>query len=301
MKPPPFEYAAPSSIEEALELMAAEPDAASLLAGGQSLVPVLNMRMAQPALIVDLNRVEGLDRIETTPEGRVRIGAMVRQRRLETDATVRERLPLMPRAARHIAHIPIRSRGTVGGSLAHADPAAELPATVTALDGRLLARGPAGDRAIAAGDFFQGPLTTALEPGELLLGVEIEPPAAGTGSAFMEVARTHGAFALAAAAALVRLDASGRIDDVRLALAGVGGAPYAPAWLRDMAAGESPEEGLLRRIGERVSEEVEPFDDIHAPASYRKRIAGVLSARALAAAAAGGGPRPDTHGDGGVQ
>jgi carbon-monoxide dehydrogenase medium subunit len=289
MKPPPFDYAAPTSIAETLELLAAAPDTTSVLAGGQSLIPVLNMRMAQPELVVDLNRVEGLDRIEANGDGRVRIGAMVRQRRLETEAGIRERLPLMTRAARHIAHIPIRSRGTVGGSLAHADPAAELPATVTALDGRLIVHGPGGERSIAAGEFFLGPLTTALEPGELLLGVELEPLPLGAGCAFVEVARTHGAFALAAAAALVRLDAGGRIADVRLALAGVGGAPYAPDWLHELAAGEAPDEALFRRVGERVAEEVEPFDDIHAPASYRKRIAGVLSARALAAAAADGG------------
>jgi CO/xanthine dehydrogenase FAD-binding subunit len=288
MKPPPFEYAAPGSIPEALELLRAEPGVTALLAGGQSLIPMLNMRMAQPQLVVDLNRVRGLDAIERTPDGRLRIGSMVRQRRLESEPALGERVPLMAQAARHIAHVPIRSRGTVGGSLAHADPAAELPATVAALDGRLLVRGPGGDRAIPAADFFVGPLATAIEPGELLLGVELQPPPAGTGSAFLEVARTHGAFALAAVAALLHVDPSGgSIDHIRLALAGVGGAPYVPRWLDEAALGEIPGEALFRRIGERVSDEVEPFDDIHASAAYRKRIAGVLTVRALTAAAAG--------------
>ena len=287
MKPPPFEYAAPDSVAEVLELLQGSPEDAVLLAGGQSLVPVLNMRMAQPRLVVDLNRVQGLDTIEDTADGRARFGSMVRQRRLETEPLVRERLPLLTLATRHVAHLPIRSRGTLGGSLAHADPAAELPATVSALDGRLRLQGPDGDRTVAAGDFFVGPLTTAIEPGELLVGVEVDVPPAGTGSAFVEVARTHGAFALVAVAALLRLDSGGFIDHVRLALAGVGGAPYVPAWLDETALGEAPDEALFRRIGERVSQEVEPFDDIHATAAYRRRVAGVLAARALAAAAAG--------------
>jgi carbon-monoxide dehydrogenase medium subunit len=286
MKPPPFDYAAPDSIDEVLELLAEAPDETSLLAGGQSLVPVLNMRLAQPRVLVDLNRVGGLDAIEDAAGGRLRFGSMVRQRRLECEPVVRERVPLMTEAARHIAHLPIRTRGTVGGSLAHADPAAELPATVAALEGELLVRGPRGDRAIPAADFFIGPLTTAIEPGELLVGVEVPLPPPGTGWAFEEVARTHGAFALAAAATLVQLDAAGRIERARLALAGVGGAPYVPAWLEETALGEAPGEELFARIGERVRDEVEPFDDIHAPVAYRKRLARVLTARALATATA---------------
>jgi aerobic carbon-monoxide dehydrogenase medium subunit len=284
VKPPPFEYRAPSSIAEVLELLRDTPEDVSLLAGGQSLVPVLNMRMAQPSLVVDLNRVGGLDAIESTPEGRVRLGAMVRQRRLESEPVVRERLPLLVEAARHIAHPAIRTRGTVGGSLAHADPAAELPAVVRALDGRMRLSGPGGERTVAAGDFFVGPLTTAIEPGELLLGVELEPPPPGTGCAFIEVARTHGAFALTAAAALLHVNGAGQIDGVRVALAGVGGVPYVPSWLEEAALGERAEAALFRRIGDRVSEELEPFDDIHASARYRKRVAGVLTARALTAA-----------------
>jgi aerobic carbon-monoxide dehydrogenase medium subunit len=284
MKPPSFEYAAPDSVPEALRLLRENPDDTSVLAGGQSLIPVLNMRMAQPQLLVDLNRIRELSSIEEGPDGRVRFGSMVRQRRLETEPIVRERVPLMAAAARHIAHVPIRFRGTVGGSLAHADPAAELPATVSALDAQLLVRGAQGDRSVAAADFFLGPLTTAIEPGELLVGVEVEPPPPRSGSAFLEVARTHGAFALAAVAAVIRVDESGRIDHIRLGLAGVGGAPYVPGWLDELALGEPPGEALFRRIGDRVADEVEPFDDIHATVGYRKRVAGVLSARALVAA-----------------
>jgi aerobic carbon-monoxide dehydrogenase medium subunit len=285
VKPPPFDYATPTSVDEVVELLRQAPDEASLLAGGQSLMPLLNMRMAQPRVIVDLNRAQGLDAIEQTSEGRVRVGSMVRQRRLETDQGLRDQLPLLAEAARHIAHVPIRMRGTVGGSLAHADPAAELPATVCALEGRLLVRGPEGDRAIPAGEFFLGALTTAIEPGELLVAVEIDPPPEGSGWAFQEVARTHGAFALAGAAALLHVGDDGGIDLVRLALLGVGSVPHVPAWVGEMAMGEAPEESLFRRIGERVREEVAPFDDVHASADYRRRVAGVLTARALAEAA----------------
>ena len=291
MKPPPFDYSAPDSVAEALELLQRAPEETSALAGGQSLVPVLNMRLAQPLALVDLNRVAGLDAIEATPEGRVRFGSMVRQRRLESEPLVRDRLPLLTEAAVHIAHLAIRTRGTVGGSLAHADPSAELPAAVSALDGRMLVRGPDGERTVPAADFFLGPLTTAIEPGELLVAVELEPPPPGSGSAFVEVARTHGAFALAAAAAVLHLDESGGIDHARVALAGLGGVPHVPAWLDEVAGGEAPDEALFRRVGERVRDEVEPFDDVHASAQYRKRIAAVLTARALATAAARAGQR----------
>jgi aerobic carbon-monoxide dehydrogenase medium subunit len=285
VKPPPFEYATPRSVDEVVEVLREAPDESSLLAGGQSLMPLLNMRMAQPGVIVDLNRTEDLSAIEWTPEGGVHLGSMVRQRRLETDPALRDRLPLLTEAARHIAHVPIRMRGTVGGSLAHADPAAELPATVCALEGRLLVRGPEGQRAIPAGEFFLGPLTSAVGPGELLVAVEIDAPPEGTGWAFHEVARTHGAFALAGAAALLHVGEDGGIDLVRLALLGVGSVPYFPDWLDETAIGEAPDESLFRRIGERVRDEVAPFDDVHASADYRRRVAGVLSARALAEAA----------------
>jgi carbon-monoxide dehydrogenase medium subunit len=281
MKPAPFDYEAPSSIAEVLDLLQPAPDETSLLAGGQSLVPLLNMRWAQPRLLIDLNRVEGLDGIEGSQNGRVRIGSMLRQRRLETEPLVRERLPLLSEAATHIAHVPIRTRGTVGGSVAHADPAAELPAAISALDGRVLLRGPAGERTLPAADFFVGSLTTAIEPGELLTGVEVEALPPGTGWAFVELARTHGAFAIAGAAAVVGVDQDGRIDRARLALSGVGGAPFVLGWLEEAISGESPGEALFHDVGDRVRGEVQPFDDIHASAEYRSRLAGVLAARAL--------------------
>lgn len=285
MRPAPFDYEAPESIGEVLDLLEAAPEETSLLAGGQSLLPLLGMRWAQPRLLIDLNRVQELDGIEDSGGGRVRIGAMLRQRRLETEPLVRDRLPLLREAARHIAHVPIRTRGTVGGSVAHADPAAELPAAVSALDGRLLLRSSSGERTVATSDFFLGSLTTAIEPGEVLVAIELDAPPPGTGWAFVELARTHGAFALAAAAALLGVGADGRIGHARLALAGVGGTPFFPGWLDEAVLGEAPGETLFREVGDRVRSEVEPFDDIHAPAQYRGRLAGVLAARALETAA----------------
>lgn len=292
MKPPPFAYAAPTTVDDVLDVLRLEPEETTLLAGGQSLMPMLNMRMAAPRVLVDLNGVAELGRIDADAD-RVRVGAMVRQRALETDARIAQRVPLLAEATRHIAHVPIRTRGTVGGSLAHADPSAELPAAISALGGRLHLRGPDGDRVVAANEFFLGPLTTAREPGELLVAIDVEPPPAGSGWAFLEVARTHGAFALAGAAAVVHLDAAGRIDHAALALCGVGGAPYAATWLADMATGERPDAALFEQVAQRVHEEISPYDDGHATADYRRRIAVVLTQRALLAAAArsnGGGP-----------
>ncbi|HZO97223.1 MAG TPA: FAD binding domain-containing protein [Gaiellaceae bacterium] len=285
MKPPPFAYAAPASVEEALELLAdpAHEDARPL-AGGQSLVPLLNMRLARPSLLVDLDGL-GLDALEWA-NGHVRIGAMVRQRALETDAAIAGRLPLLREAAAHVAHVAIRTRGTVGGSLAHADPAAELPAAMLALDARLVVRSAAGARTVAAPDFFAGPFTTAVGAGELLEAVEVPVPPARTGVAFVEAARVHGAFALAGVAALLRLDGGGRIEHARVALCGVAGTPRAPEWVGGALCGEPPDERLFAQVGERVRDELADSADEH-----RRALAGVLTRRALAAAAAraGGG------------
>jgi aerobic carbon-monoxide dehydrogenase medium subunit len=284
VKPPRFDYAAPTTIEEALDAIAQEPESASLLAGGQSLVPMLNMRMAAPRLVVDLNGVAGLDDVTIDGE-RVRLGATVRQRLLETDARVAERLPLIAEATTHIAHVPIRTRGTIGGSLAHADPSAELPAAVSALDGILRLRSATGERAVPAREFFLGPLMTAIEPGEMLVGVDVERPPLGSGWAFREVARTHGAFALAGVAAVLHVAPDGVIDHAALGLCGVGGAPYVATWLSEMAIGERPGDALFEQVARRMHDQVSPYDDGHATADYRRRVALTLTERALRAAA----------------
>jgi carbon-monoxide dehydrogenase medium subunit len=280
VKPPRFAYVAPTSVTEALDALGTEPDGATLLAGGQSLMPLLNMRMASPKLLVDLNSVDELAVVEVE-DARVRLGAMVRQRVLETDARIAERLPLLAETTTYIAHVPIRTRGTLGGSLAHADPSAELPAAISALGGRMHLRGPHGDRRVEAGDFFRGLLTTAVESGEMLVAVEIEPPPTGSGWAFLEVTRTHGAFALAGVATVVHVDAFGAIDHATLAMCGVGVAPYIATWIADMVRGERPDAALFEHVAGRVSEEIAPYDDGHATATYRRRVAAVLTRRAL--------------------
>ena len=199
MKPPPFEYEAPSSVEETLPLLGLD---STVLAGGQSLVPLLNLRLAQPERVVDINGIAELDYIRAE-DGTLRIGAMTRQVTLERSELVRERWPLLSKAIGLVGHAQIRSRGTVGGSVAHADPAAELPVALTALGARFHLRSPGGTRAVDAAEFFLGPLYTVREPDELLVEVEVPEPAHGAGSGFAEHARTHGDFATAGAAAIV--------------------------------------------------------------------------------------------------
>ena len=234
MKPPPFAYEAPASVEEALPLLGLD---STVLAGGQSLVPLLNLRLAQPELIVDINGVAELDYIHAE-HGPLRIGAMTRQVTLERSELVRQRWPLLSKAIRLVGHVQIRSRGTVGGSVAHADPAAELPVALTALGARIHLRSPGGTRTVDASEFFLGPLHTVREPDELLVEIEVPEPEEGTGSGFAEHARTHGDFATAGAAAVVAPGGSAGI-----VLLGAGPAPVrAEAAERALAAGAEPRE-----------------------------------------------------------
>ena len=289
MKPAPFSYARPSSLDEALDLLAEHGDEAKVLAGGQSLIPVMNFRLAQPAVVVDVNRVAGLDRLETPDGGGLRIGALVRQSRLEGEAEVGARAPLLAAAVPWIAHPQIRNRGTVGGSLSHSDPKAELPAVMTALGARykLARRGGAAvaERWVPAGDFHRGLFSTALAGDELLTEIEVPPWPAGSGAAFVEVARRRGDYAMVGLAATVRLDDGGRYADSRLVFMSVGDRPLPAAAARRLL-GEVPSEALFAAVGEAAREEVEPTSDVHASADYRRHLAGVLVRRALAAATA---------------
>jgi CO/xanthine dehydrogenase FAD-binding subunit len=234
MKPPPFEYKAPALVEEALPLLGLD---TTVLAGGQSLVPLLNLRLAQPELVVDLGGIVELDYIRAE-DGTLRIGAMTRQVTLERSELVRERWPLLSKAIRLVGHAQIRSRGTVGGSIAHADPAAELPVALTALGARFHLRSSGGTRTVDAADFFLGPLYTVREPDELLVEIEVPEPVDGAGSGFAEHARTHGDFATAGAAALVAPGVH-----AALVLLGAGPIPVrAEAAERALAVGAEPRE-----------------------------------------------------------
>ena len=280
MKPAPFEYHAASSAEEAIALLVEHGFDAKVLAGGQSLIPTMNFRLAQPAVLVDINGLNELDRIEATDNG-VRIGAMTRQRTVERSEIVRERAPLVHEAMPFIAHPQIRNRGTIGGTLAHADPAAELPAVMLAMEATVHMQGPDGSRSLGAEHFFTGLFATALDAGELLTAVEVPAPAPGSGFAFMEAARRHGDYALVGVAAAVRV-ADGRCEDARVALLSVGDGPVLSDTVRSVLVGEAPTEEAIRDAAEGASRrDIDPPGDIHASEAYRRHLTSVLTRRAL--------------------
>ncbi|MEX0799956.1 MAG: xanthine dehydrogenase family protein subunit M [Dehalococcoidia bacterium] len=290
MKPPQFEYFDPTTIDEAVSLLREREGEAKVLAGGQSLVPLLNMRLARPEALVDLRRIEGLDYIREE-NGALAIGAMTTQRTVERSDVVRERLPLLQAATRLIAHPQIRNRGTVGGSLAHADPAAEYPALALALDAEVLAVGPNGERTIKASELFLGYLATALEPAEVLTEVRFPKPPADSGWSVMEVARRHGDFALAGVVTALSLN-GGSISDARIALFGVASAPLRAREAEGLLAGEKPGEALFAEAGRHAAAGIEePLSDIHASAEFRRHLAATLVKRALAEAAERAGAR----------
>jgi CO/xanthine dehydrogenase FAD-binding subunit len=286
MKPAPFEYQAPASLPAALDVLARRGGEAKLLAGGQSLIPVLNFRLAEPALLVDINKLKELDFIRRGEDGSLRIGALTRQRRLERDPLVAEAAPLLHEAVPFIAHPQIRNRGTFGGSLAHADPAAELPALAVALRARLRLQRVGSDRWVEARDFFAGLFTTLLEPDEVLTEAAIPALPPRTGWAFMEVARRHGDYAQVGIAALVTLDEAGRCREARLVYLSVGDKPVEAPEAARLLAGEEIAEPAITAAAEKASrDEMDPNGDIHASAGFKRHLARVLTGRALRRAA----------------
>jgi carbon-monoxide dehydrogenase medium subunit len=283
MKPAPFEYHRPASVEEALALLAEHGYDAKLLAGGQSLVPAMNFRLAQPAVLIDLNRIPGLDYIAER-DGALRIGAMARQASALRSEAVARAAPLMAESLPHVAHPQIRNRGTIGGSIAHADPAAELPAVMVALGARLHVVGPNGMRTLDAEDFFVGLFATALEPEEILLEVEIPGRGAGHGWCFDEISRRHGDFGLAGAAVALRVDADGRCADARITLLGVGEGPALSREAAGALVGHQATDEAVRAAADAAAREIDPPADIHASAAYRRRLVEVLVRRGVARA-----------------
>lgn len=278
MKPSDFEYAAPDTLDEAIGLLAGEPDA-KVLAGGQSLVPLLSLRLAAPSLLVDLRRVPGLAGVERA-NGEVTVGAMVRQRSAERDHAIRDAVPLMAAALRHIAHPQVRSQGTIGGSIAHADPAAELPAVLMALEGRVRVRGPRGERVIAAADFFTGFLSTALAEDEIVTAIELDAAGARTGAACVEVAQRAGDYALCGAVAQVTLDGD-HVAGARVALFGIGDRPLRARAVEVALAGEPATGAAAAAAASEAGAEADPIDDPQVPAEYRLHLAQVVARRAL--------------------
>lgn len=282
MKPPPFTYHAPSTIDEACQLLDGDPDGSKVLAGGQSLVPLLNLRLARVDHLVDLNRVEGIDQIRVEGD-KVVVGAGVTQGDVERSAEVRSRLPLLAEALSHVGHSQIRNRGTVVGSICHADPAAELPAIWLALGGELTARSAAGARTLGPGEFFKSFLTTALEPTEIATEVSFNVTNGATGWSFREVARRHGDFALVGVVTQVSLE-GGAVGDVRIVAFGAGGTPVRVSSAEQLLKGTPAAdvgEDLLNQVATQVAGAVSPVNDVHASAEYRKQVAGTLTRRAL--------------------
>ncbi len=292
MKPPPFTYHRPGTLDGALALLRAHGDEAKVLAGGQSLVPLLALRLANPAHLVDLAGIAGLDVIDLVHDAagrpaRIRIGATVTQRRAEQHPLVQQHVPLLAEALPLIAHVQIRNAGTVCGSLAHADPAAELPTVALALDAELVVASAAGERRVPAGDFFRSYLETALAPDDVLVAVELPVAGPGSGSAYREVSRRHGDYAMVGVGASVQLDPAGRLTDVRVALAGVATTPVRATDAERALTGAAADATLPERIEHAaglVAAGIHPPADLHATAAYRTHLARLLSARALASA-----------------
>jgi carbon-monoxide dehydrogenase medium subunit len=290
MKPAPFTYHRPADLDTLVATMAELGDDAKVLAGGQSLVPLLALRLASPPHLVDIGRVLALQSVEvrrpagSAATGHLVIGANVTQRSIELDPDLVERVPLLADALPLIAHPQIRNRGTVCGSIAHADPAAELPAVALALDARIVVRSARGTRTIDASDFFVSYLDTALEPDEVVLAVEFPLATPRSGAAFREISRRHGDFAMAGVAASLTLDHNGRISDARLALSGVASIPLRAGAAEAALIGAAPGDETFLAAASEATVLLDPPDDIHATAAYRKHIAGVLVRRALRAA-----------------
>ena len=280
MKPASFEYFAPTSVADAVSLLQEHGLEAKLLAGGQSLVPLLNMRLARPAVVIDVNRVEGLDYVREDGDA-LAIGAMTHQRTVERSELVQRVNPLLHAATQLIGHPQIRNRGTIGGSIAHADPAAELPAVALVLDAEMRIVGPNGERLVLAADFFVTYLTTSLEPSEILTEVRFPALASGAGWSIQEMTRRHGDFALAGSVVTLTMDGDS-CKDARIVLFGVGATPIRVQLAEERLIGQRIDAALMKEVGLEIRDSIdEPLADIHATAEYRRNLAGVLTERAL--------------------
>jgi aerobic carbon-monoxide dehydrogenase medium subunit len=282
MKLPPFDYEAPETAAEAIELLAEHEDEASVLAGGQSLIPLLALRLARPTVLIDINGVPELAGISAV-DGWLAIGATTREYVAEDSPAVADTVPLLAAALPFIGHEAIRSRGTIGGSLAHGDPAAELPAVARALDAELVVRSRSGERVIPVADWFDGYLTTARRPDELLVEVRFPAARQGTGTSFLEVARRHGDFAIVGLATSLTLS-DGKISDARLAFAGMSDVPVRATEAESVLIGERPSAELFDEAAGRAIADIDPPSDLHGSPEYRKKVAATLARRGLRAA-----------------
>ena len=280
MKPAPFKYVAATSLEQALSLKAAHGDDAKFLAGGQSLIPAMNFRLARPAILIDINGVEALAGIRPFADA-TRIGSLTRYRALQRDQAFARAVPLIAEALPHIAHPQIRNRGTIGGNLSHADPASELPAIAVALRARLRVAAAGRERWTEASEFFVSALATDLKPDEMLVEIELPLPKPRTGACFMEIARRRGDFAIAGVAAMVTLGERDQCSEIRLAFCGVGETPVDASSVADILIGHKLTEQAGRDVAASVQAMIEPGGSVQATADYQRHVAGVLTERAL--------------------
>jgi len=288
LKPSGFVYHRPDSLEEALEVLGRVGDEGKVLAGGQSLIPMLSMRLVAPEHLVDINQVDGLATVEVA-DGRVLVGATVRHSALEKHQAASRAIPLLAQALTHVAHPTIRNRGTSVGSLVHADPAGEMPAVLSLLDGTVQVASLAGTRDVSASEFFLGPMESAVKPGEMAVSAQFAVPPSGTGSAWHELSRRHGDYAMCGVGALVTMDADRRVTSARVGLISVGPVPVLID-VTEALAGRSVDELDPTPAAELVDEAIDPEADIHASADYRGHLARGLVGRALTTAARSASP-----------
>ena len=280
MKPAKFDYFAPATLDEALELLAQHGADAKVLAGGQSLMPMMNLRLVRPAVVIDINQVQGLSGISAA-DGTITVGALSRQRQLQESDVIRASFPMMTAAIGHIGHFQIRNRGTIGGSLAHADPAAELPALCTALDAEFVIADSNGTQTMSAAEFAIGPLITSLAPEQLLTEVRLPTLGDGWRWGFREVSRREGDFALVGSVAMLRTDGDGVCQEARITMFAVGDGPSRVPAAEQALVGRVVDDEVRRSAAALVSEAVTPGSDIHASAEYRKEVSAVMARRAL--------------------
>jgi carbon-monoxide dehydrogenase medium subunit len=285
MKPPAFEYIVPESLEAALSILAEHGDDAKILAGGQSLIPTMNYRLVQPTLLMDINGLEELSYIQSNGDGEITIGAMTRHRKIEYDRVIAEYAPLLHETMPHIAHPQIRNRGTMGGSLVHADPAAELPVIAIATEANVRVKSSTGEREIPAEDFFFGIFMTDIEPEEILLEVVLPPMPPNTGWSFMEISRRSGDFAMMGIAALITTDKREECTSAKLVYLNAGDGPVLATEAGEMLVGEKKSAAVFEAVAEKAAEEeIDPFGSLHASVDYQRHLARVLTKRALGVA-----------------
>ncbi|MEH7178033.1 FAD binding domain-containing protein [Neobacillus vireti] len=280
MKPPKFSYLRPNNLQEALNMLAEYGDEAKIMSGGQSLIPLLNMRLSTPGYIIDIGRVEELKGIREEEDALV-IGGMTRHVDVEKSALVQEKCPLLTEGIRWVGHNQIRSRGTIGGSIAHADPSAELPCMLTALRGEIVIVSSEGEMTLSPEEFFLSYLLTTLEPNQLVKEIRFPKIKKGSGYAFEEVARRHGDFALVEVAAVIELDHNGTIADAKIALGGANSVPFVPEATEEFLIGKLPDYSIIKEAATLQLDELDPEGDIHGSKEYRRYLSGVLLERAL--------------------